>query len=47
MAEKYVIDCITMSQIGQDVILVAIYVKTFKIDVIDFVGNIIMCLTSN
>ena len=36
-----------IARIGRAVILVIRYVETFKTDVIDFIGNFIMCLTSH
>ena len=44
--ETDIIASIIASLIAQTVILVIMYVKTFKTDVIVFIGNIIICLTS-
>jgi len=38
---------IAASLIWQAVMLFIIYVKTFKTDVIVYIGNVIMCLTSH
>jgi hypothetical protein len=43
--ETDIIVSITASPKGWATIVVIMYVKTFKIDVIVFMGNIIMCLT--
>jgi len=43
--ETDIIVSITASPKGWVTIVVIMYVKTFKIDVIVFMGNIIMCLT--
>lgn len=40
------VQCITASQTGHTVIIVVIYVKTFKTDITVFIGNIIMFFTS-
>jgi len=44
--QTYIIVSITASLIRQVVILVKMYVETFKIGVIVLIGNIIMCLMS-
>ena len=45
--ETDIITSMKTSLIGQAVILVIMCVKTFKTDVIVFIGNVIMCLTSH
>jgi len=44
--ETYNIARIVASRIGRAVILVIIYVKTFTSDVIVFIGNVMLCMTS-
>jgi len=46
-AETHIITSITASPIGRNVILVIVYVETLITNVIVFIGNIIMCLTSH
>jgi len=41
-----IIASIAASLIGQSVILVIIYIETFKTNVIVFIGNVIICLKS-
>jgi hypothetical protein len=38
---------IAVRLIGEAVILVIMYVKTFRIDIIYFISNVIMCLMSH
>ena len=45
--ETDIITSITASLIELDVILVVMYVKTFKNDMIVFIGYCIICLTSH
>ena len=45
--ETDIITNITVSLIGRAVLLVIMYVEIFKTDVIIFIGNVIMCLTSH
>ena len=45
--ETDIITSITASLIELDVILVVMYVKTFKTDMIVFIGYCIICLTSH
>ena len=45
--ETYIVTSISASLIGRAVILVIMYVETFKTDVIIVIGDIIMCLTSH
>ena len=45
--KKAMITCMAASLTGQSVILVIIYVKTFKTDVTVFISNIMMCLMSH
>ena len=46
-AEMIFITRITLCLIGRTVILVIIYVETFKTADIAFIDNVIMCLTSH
>ena len=43
--ETYIIACITASPIRQAVILGTLYVKTFKTNVIVFIGNVVNDVT--
>ena len=45
--KKAMITCMAASLTGQSVILVIMYVKTFKTDVTVFISNIMMCLMSH
>ena len=45
--ETDIITCITVRLTGWAVILVIMYIKTFKTKVTVFISNIIMCLTSH
>ena len=45
--ETNIITSISVSPMGRAVILVIIYVKTFKTDIIDFIGQIRRCLMSH
>jgi hypothetical protein len=45
--ETDIITNITVSLIGRAVLLVIMYVEIFKTDVIIFIGNVIVCLTSH
>jgi hypothetical protein len=45
--ETDIITNITVSLIGRAVLLVIMYVEIFKTDVIIFIGNVILCLTSH
>ena len=45
--ETDIITNITVSLIGRAVLLVIMYAEIFKTDVIIFIGNVIMCLTSH
>jgi len=47
MVETDITATITVSSITQAVILMIMYVKTFNTNVIVFISNIIMCLTSH
>ena len=45
--ETNIITSISVSPMGRVVILVIMYAKTFKTDIIDFIGQIRMCLMSH
>ena len=45
--ETNIITSVSVSPMGRAVILVIMYVKTFKTDIIDFIGQIRMCLMSH
>ena len=42
-----IIACIAASPLERAAILVIMFVETFKMEVIVFIGNVIMCLTSH
>ena len=45
--ERDIITSVAVNPIGRVVIVVIVYIETFKADVSVFIGNVIMCVTSH